>query len=143
MKVVAGPVKWVEVENYLKALATNHREEQCGLIAWGEGRWTDVGVTFRSAGFYVFPTQNTHPDPLAHFEQDRADMAVAFDQIISQGLKLWGLYHTHPSGTWAPSGEDIRQWRYPPEYRMVIATTGRVQCWVMEYEGEVHQVEVS
>lgn len=56
----------------------------------------------------VVATRNVHADPAGHFEVDPAALIAAHKSERAGGPRLIGHYHSHPSGSSAPSDEDVR-----------------------------------
>jgi proteasome lid subunit RPN8/RPN11 len=56
----------------------------------------------------VVATSNVHADPAGHFEVDPTALIAAHRTERAGGPRLVGHYHSHPSGSSAPSREDVR-----------------------------------
>jgi proteasome lid subunit RPN8/RPN11 len=54
----------------------------------------------------VFPIPNVHPKPKHHFRMDGNHQVAAMANAAAVGLRIWGMYHSHPEGPETPSEAD-------------------------------------
>ena len=69
--------------------------EACGLLL-GTADRIDRSV----------PASNVHPPPRTHFEIDPAALVAAHKAARGGGPQIVGYWHSHPTGTPAPSATD-------------------------------------
>lgn len=79
----------------LTEAAAAHPEEACGLLL-GQG----------SVISQALPVRNVHGDPRSHFELDPAALIAAHRAARAGGPAVLGYYHSHPTGSAAPSATD-------------------------------------
>jgi desampylase len=91
-----------------------HPLECCGLLL---GRGLRIET--------VQPCANLHPQPERHFEIDLKALIVANRAARAGGPEVLGYYHSHPSGSTAPSATD----------RALASGDGRV--WAIVAGGEI------
>jgi proteasome lid subunit RPN8/RPN11 len=91
-------------------------EEACGLLA-GRIQGEQYQATL------VYPTTNLLHST-TRFRIDPAEQLAAFNQIDSQGLKMVGIYHSHPNGPAGPSPTDIAEAYYPEAAYLIWSRQG-------------------
>ena len=92
-------------------------EEICGLI-------TDKMEIFYIANIHEFPREN--------FYFDLGEFKIAAADIIGNGERIIGMFHTHPTGIPWPSPRDIVGWPNPAlGWRYWIATRADVIEWAL------------
>ena len=75
--------------------AEDPRREVCGLLLGGHNAIRDIR-----------PAANVAPDPAIAFEVDPAILFAAHRTARNGGPAVLGCYHSHPSGSCAPSERD-------------------------------------
>jgi len=108
--------------------------EACGYLAEKDG----IVVS-------IFPMKNVDFSPV-HFSFDVTEQFATARLIRAQGLKLRGIYHSHPTSPAMPSQEDLRL-SFDPELSYVIisllAQKGDVKSFVIKNkENEEETVEI-
>lgn len=104
--------------------------EACGLLA---GDADEVQL--------MIPITNIAADPKHYFELDHAAFVRAMFQIQRQGLRLVGIYHSHPAGDPIPSAADIAHAHYPDVEYLIIGmgkSRPRVATWQISRQGVVN-----
>ena len=74
-----------------------------------------------------------------HFSMDPKEQFAAVKDMHDQGLKLSGVYHSHPAGPTRPSAEDIRL-AHDPDIIYVIVSLAETKPSVSAFSirrGEV------
>jgi proteasome lid subunit RPN8/RPN11 len=74
-----------------------------------------------------------------HFSMDPKEQFAAVKDMRDQGLKLSGVYHSHPAGPTHPSAEDIRL-AHDPDIIYVIVSLAETKPFVSAFSirrGEV------
>jgi desampylase len=79
----------------LEEAARTHPLECCGLLL---GRSENIETAQLCA--------NLHPQPERHFEIDPKALIAAHRAARAGGQEVLGYYHSHPSGSTAPSATD-------------------------------------
>jgi len=79
-------------------------EECCGVLIGSECEFGRV-----RAHRVVAAANVTTRDRERHFEVDPLTILAADREARAKGLELVGYYHSHPSGSAAPSASDLRQ----------------------------------
>ncbi len=101
-----------EVLLQMAALAREEPEiECCGLLGGREGVTT-----------HIFPAAN-RLHSATRYEIAPEELFRIFREMRREGLKLSGIYHSHPRNENVPSATDIEQFGYP-EAACVILRTG-------------------
>jgi proteasome lid subunit RPN8/RPN11 len=72
------------------------RKECCGLLAGCDGVITRT-----------FPATNTAADTSKNYEIAPEELVATMREMRSHGLRLMGIYHSHPNGRGEPSPRDI------------------------------------
>ncbi len=83
--------------------------EACGYLAGKDG-----------VGLKLIPMTNVDHSP-EHFTMDAKEQFQAVKDARSEGLKLIGIYHTHPETPARPSNEDIKL-AYDPNISYLITS---------------------
>ena len=83
------------VEDIIAHAAHAHPHEACGLLL-GTADQIDQATL----------CANIHPTPLTHFEIDPAALIAAHKVARAGGPQIVGYWHSHPTGTAAPSVTD-------------------------------------
>lgn len=83
------------MEEILAHAAASPDEEVCGLLL---GTSAQIDRAVRAA--------NVHTDRARHFEVDPSTLFAVIRNERAEGPKMVGHYHSHPSGTVAPSAQD-------------------------------------
>lgn len=104
------------IERLTAEAARAHPRECCGLL---------LGEPDGSAIAAVRPAANVAHEPERHFEIDPVALIAAHKTERAGGPRLLGYYHSHPTGTAAPSARD----------RAGAAGDGRI--WAIVGEGRV------
>ncbi len=93
--------------------------ECCGVLLGRREGETKVAAEAR-------PLENVHASPRAHYLMRPADLVAEAKQAAARGLRLVGVYHSHPDGGPEFSAEDAANaW---PWYSFVVVAVrgGRV-----------------
>ncbi|PJF39425.1 MAG: hypothetical protein CUN55_14385 [Phototrophicales bacterium] len=100
---------------HLRQLAEEYpTQEICGLIG---GTFGNDGIVFASA---IYPIQNVAKNPKVAFRLDERQQIKALYEIMSMGLELVGIFHSHPFGPSRPSESDLRLCAYPQVVNCII-----------------------
>ena len=83
------------VEDIIAHAAGTHPREACGLLLGTADRIDQATLC-----------TNIHPTPLTHFEIDPAALIAAHKVARAGGPQIVGYWHSHPTGTAAPSVAD-------------------------------------
>ncbi|MDP3674037.1 MAG: M67 family metallopeptidase [Novosphingobium sp.] len=89
-------------------------KEACGLLL-GSAERIEAAV----------PARNVHPTPQTHFEIDPAALIAAHKAERSGGPAITGYWHSHPTGSTAPSATDQ------------ASASGDGKVWAIVTRGEV------
>lgn len=89
--------------------AESPHEEVCGLIA------ADA-----AGGMRCQPVANIARDKSRVFEMDPRAQIDALRAIRERSERLFGIYHSHPSGAAEPSFADIEQHQYPDALCFIV-----------------------
>ena len=89
------------------------RTECCGLLAGCDG------VIARA-----LPATNAASDPATSYEIAPEELFRLMRAIRSEGFKLLGIYHSHPSGANEPSARDVAQSFYPDAAYFIVSPQG-------------------
>jgi len=92
--------------------------EACGFVAGYENKV-----------FVVIPITNISQDP-DRFLMNPQEQIRALCMIQSQGMRLIGIYHSHPIGPATPSPVDIAAFQYPGV--LVIICSRDQEKWVVQ-----------
>lgn len=102
----------------LEQAADSPHQEVCGLLlGQGDGHITQV-----------LPAANVHPRPARFFEIDPAVLIGATKAARGGGLQVLGCYHSHPSGTPAPSATDAAMAARDGKLWAIVAN-GVIEWW--------------
>ena len=104
------------------AALSNNTAECCGLLL---GRFEGACAVVDEA----VPSQNLAADPTKEFEIDVALRLRVQRAAREAGREVLGIYHTHPSGSAAPSNTDHTRAREEPGLIWVIAASGAVLAY--------------
>jgi proteasome lid subunit RPN8/RPN11 len=110
--------------------------ERCGLLA---GR--DDGVITR-----VLHAHNISGDPATQYEIAPAELFQLMREIRGSGLRLLGIYHSHPHGTNEPSRTDVQRAYYPDAAYFIISPQPHEDRPVRAFsirDGGVSELEIS
>ena len=88
--------------------------EACGIL-FGTPTCIDTAI----------PSRNIHPTPRTHFEIDPAALIAAHKSARAGGPQIAGYWHSHPSGSAAPSATDQ------------ASASGDDRVWAIVANGEV------
>jgi proteasome lid subunit RPN8/RPN11 len=86
------------------------RHERCGLLAGREAVITRV-----------MHAHNIASDPATQYEIAPAELFQLMREIRGAGLKLLGIYHSHPHGANEPSRTDVARAYYPDAAYFIIS----------------------
>lgn len=106
--------------------------EACGYLASKDGVVTDI-----------YKMTNVD-DSTEHFSFDPQEQISVYLDSKSKGLKLDGVYHSHPYTPARPSPEDIKL-AYDPNISYVIASLAQDEIVIKSFRivsGEVTQEEI-
>ncbi|MGE4357097.1 MAG: M67 family metallopeptidase [Candidatus Omnitrophota bacterium] len=81
--------------------------EACGVLSGKETRVEKV-----------FPLTNIEKDAMKYFADSKEQLRT-FKEIENLGMKLLGIYHSHPNGPAYPSDKDIELAFYETSYLIV------------------------
>ena len=76
-----------------------------------------------------------------HFSFDQKDQFDVLRDTRAKGLKITGVYHSHPQSPARPSDEDIRL-AYDPTYSYVIVSTAGESADVKSFQIKNSKVEL-
>jgi proteasome lid subunit RPN8/RPN11 len=110
------------------------REECCGLLA-GDG-----GVITR-----VFAAKNAAEEKTRNYEIAPEELFGLMREIRRAGLRLMGIYHSHPNGKNEPSARDIERAYYPDVAYFVLSPQANAQQPIRAFtirEGVVSELDV-
>jgi len=113
-------------DRIVAAAAASPEAEICGLL---------FGEPTRIVA--VEGCRNVAADPARRFEIDPAALLAAHRRARAGGMRLIGCYHSHPTGTAAPSPRDAAD-AAPDGGIWLIAAGGRVTAWRAVVDGPVH-----
>ena len=88
--------------------------ESCGLLAGAQETITDL-----------LPARNVLNSPTA-FEIAPEELFSLFRTMRASGLRLLGIYHSHPRGPNVPSPRDIERAYYPQVAYFIVSP--RLEC---------------
>lgn len=85
----------------------------------------------------IVPATNVHVTPATHFELDPAVLFRALRAGRAGHDRVIGHYHSHPSGSIAPSATDAAS--APPDGVVwIITAAGEIAAWRAVRDGAVH-----
>jgi proteasome lid subunit RPN8/RPN11 len=108
--------------------------EACGLIAGTDG-----------SAVKVFAMRNLDASP-ASYRLDPKEQLEVFDRMDSEGLELFGIYHTHTHSEAYPSETDRRLAFYPEARYVIVSLSDRENPVVRAFritDGEVTEEELT
>jgi [CysO sulfur-carrier protein]-S-L-cysteine hydrolase len=114
---------------------TQPEREHCGLLA---GRAGVVSL--------VLHAHNIAGDPATQYEIAPAELFQLMREIRSAGLRLLGIYHSHPHGANEPSRTDIARAYYPDAAYFIISSLSDAETPVRAFsirDGEVSELQIS
>lgn len=90
-------------------------EEACGLL---------IGMLngFHAVTVHTIPVTNILHSP-TRFRMDGREQVDAFARMENEGLKLVGIYHSHPHGPPGLSEIDVKEAYYPEVVHLVWSST--------------------
>lgn len=101
-------------------------EEACGLLFGNSGT---------VSGFLA--TKNVALHPMTHFEIDPVELIAAERAMRDGALNIAGYFHSHPSGSVAPSKTDAEM--AAPDGRIWLIINGKdVAAWRADENGEIY-----
>jgi proteasome lid subunit RPN8/RPN11 len=106
--------------------ADAHPVEACGLLLGREG-----------AAEQALPCRNVAADPAVRFEIDPATLLAAHRGARAGGPAVIGCYHSHPSGSAAPSPRDASD-AAPDGGVWLILAGGEARAWRAVQDGTLH-----
>ncbi len=119
-----------KLHSELLALAAASPElEVCGLL---------VG---RDCVERIIPAVNVAADPRRNFEIDPTVLFAAIRAERSGGEKIYGYYHSHPTGSCAPSATDLAQAAADGRVWLIIAV-GQAAAWSRDTAGQFNETEI-
>ncbi len=104
-------------QNLLEEAGRKPHEEVCGLLLGQGGHVAKI-----------LPAANVHPTPSRFFEIDPAVLIAAARMARGGGLQVLGCYHSHPSGTAAPSQTDAAMAAHDGKLWAIVAD-GLIGWW--------------
>lgn len=115
-------------------------EEACGILV---GRCEGACRTVVRA----IPCRNAHEgDRRRRFLIDPEQQTAAQREAREAGLEIVGYYHSHPAGSAAPSGEDLRQ-AHPWVSNLILAFRGaalaEARSWRVDSAGRAREEPVA
>lgn len=110
----------------IRARADASDEEVCGLLLGRSDRVTRAR-----------PCRNVAADPGRSFEIDPAQLIAALRAERDGGPRVVGCYHSHPSGSSAPSFRDAAG-AAPNGWLWLIVARDRIGLWRAVPAGERH-----
>ncbi len=108
--------------------------ERCGLLAGCEGVITRVLHASNIAG-----------DPATQYEIAPQELFQLMREIRSAGLKLLGIYHSHPHGANEPSRTDVQRAYYPDAAYFIVSPDAHAEKPVRAFairDGVVSELQV-
>lgn len=120
-----------QVQGIIDHARADAPNEACGLIIGRQNRVTEI-----------IRIPNSATDPLHQYRMDEKALVTALSSLETQGLALFGIYHSHPAGDAIPSQTDIRQATYPDTPYLIIGLkygTASLAVWKMR-RGQVDAV---
>lgn len=109
-------------------------QECCGLLAGRERLITRI-----------FPAKNAAADAAKHYEIAPKELFDFMRQMRAEGLRLLGIFHSHPNGTNEPSLGDIERAYYPDTAYFIIpqnsGSTVPVRAFSIR-DGRVEELEI-
>ena len=111
-------------------------QERCGLLA---GR--DDAVITR-----ILHAHNVAGDPATQYEIAPAELFQLMREIRDAGLRLLGIYHSHPQGANEPSRTDIARAYYPDAAYFIVSPLPHEERPVRAFsirEGGVSELQIS
>lgn len=112
------------------------RIECCGVLAG------HTGIITRA-----FPAVNVAVTPATKYEIATREIVNLMRDIRSAGLKMQGIYHSHPNGDGEPSATDIAMASYPDAAHFIISTVApeaKMQVRAFSIcEGIVSELEIN
>ena len=108
--------------------------ERCGLLAGSEG------VISR-----VLHAHNISGDPATQYEIAPTELFQLMREIRGAGLRLLGIYHSHPQGANEPSRTDIARAYYPDAAYFIVSPLPHEERPVRAFsirEGGVSELEI-
>jgi proteasome lid subunit RPN8/RPN11 len=105
--------------------------EVCGIIAGRDG-----------AAEKIYPITNSDPSPVS-YHMEPAEQFRVMKEIRQEGLKMIGIYHSHPQSAPFPSAKDISLAFYDDVIYMIAGMSDRyspdVRCYEIR-EGRISDV---
>lgn len=83
--------------------------EACGILAGKNGEAKEV-----------YPLQNEEKSEVSYFASPKEQIKV-FKEMRKEGLKLTGIYHSHPNSSAKPSQRDIELAFYPEAVYLIVS----------------------
>lgn len=107
-------------------------EEGCGLLLGRDRRVAEA-----------WPLTNIAPRARDHYECDPLEYLAAERRADEAGLKVMGIWHSHPDGAPEPSAVDLRD-AWPGWSYVIVATSAEgvtgVRSWRLQAERFVEEV---
>jgi proteasome lid subunit RPN8/RPN11 len=122
------------VPEILKHAQKQPCEECCGLLA-GDGR-----IITRA-----FAARNAAEEKTKNYEMAPEELFRLMREIRGAGLRLMGIYHSHPNGKNEPSARDIERAYYPEAAYLVLSPHEDAQQPVRAFmirHGAVSELEI-
>lgn len=94
----------------------------------------------------VLHAHNIAGDPATQYEIAPAELFQLMREIRSAGLRLLGIYHSHPHGANEPSRTDIARAYYPDAAYFIISSLSDAETPVRAFsirDGEVSELQIS
>lgn len=117
--------------------------EICGIIA---GRFTSCGDNSEdSKAEKLYKMTNTNSSSTTFFMEPKEQLKVA-KEIRGLGLKMVGIYHSHPDTEGYPSKHDVEYAFYPEVSYVIVSLKVKASPVIRSYrieEGKINEEEVS
>lgn len=97
----------IELTDWLRAELARRADQEAPQEACGLLSRAPAAPGLPSGGVALWAAENVASDPEHGFEIGGGNLIGIVNQIEARGEDLAGVYHSHPSGSPAPSPEDV------------------------------------